>query len=142
MIIDMGGVAGRGGKALVISPSGSVTQKNTTASPARVVSASGIIGEDTEESVSAIQSFINETSTPVHKTPSPSVRITSTATGVVNIKAVSEPTSQVIRQIPTTTPRGRGRPPKIQQTTSTPISADAVVGSVRNMKGVSMVTLL
>ena len=141
MIIDMGGVAGRGGKALVISPSGSVTQKNTTASPARVVSASGIIGEDTEESVSAIQSFINETSTPVHKTPSPSVRITSTATGVVNIKAVSEPTSQVIRQIPTTTPRGRGRPPKIQQTTSTPISADAVVGSVRNMKGVSMVTL-
>jgi len=141
MIIDMGGVAGRGGKALVVSPSGSVTQRTTTASPARVVSASGIIGEDTEESVSAVQSFINETSTPVHKTPSPSVRITSTATGVVNIKAVSEPTSQVIRQIPTTTPRGRGRPPKIQQTTSTPISADAVVGSVRNMKGVSMVTL-
>merc|ERR1711899_540160 len=102
-----------------MGPSGSVTQKNTTASPARVVSASGIIGEDTEESVSAIQSFINETSTPVHKTPSPSVRITSTATGVVNIKAVSEPTSQVIRQIPTTTtPRGRGRPPKIQQTTT------------------------
>jgi len=142
MIIDMGGVAGRGGKALVISPSGSITQRNTTASPARVVSASGIINEDTEESVSAVQSFINETSTPVHKTPSPSVRITSTATGVVNIKAVSEPTSQVIRQIPTTTPRGRGRPPKaLTQTTSTPISADAVVGSVRNMKGVSMVTL-
>ena len=93
-----------------------------------------------EESVSAIQSFINETSSPI-KTPSPSVRITSTATGVVNIKAVpqdqvvmSTPTSQVIRQIPTSTPRGRGRPPKT-------ITADTVVGSVRNMKGVSMVTL-
>ena len=157
MVIDM---AGRGiSKALVISPSGSVTQRTTTTTPtSRVVATSagsavvtsgsgstgnvGSILEDTEESVSAIQSFLNETSSPV-KAPSPSVRITSTATGVVNIKAVSEPTSQIIRQIPaSTTPRGRGRPPKIQQTTtSTPISADAVVGSVRNMKGVSMVTL-
>lgn len=75
---------------------------------------------------------------------------------MVNIKAVSDVVpqtvqaqvqAQVIRQVPTTTPRGRGRPPKIQAqmqahaVTSTPISADAVVGSVRNMKGVSMVTL-
>jgi len=159
MIIERGMIGGSN-RALVISPSGSVTQKTT---PGRVVSASNIIGavEDTEESVSAIQSFINETSTTVQaqvvqKTPSPSVRITSTASGVVNIKAVSDVVpqtvqaqvqAQVIRQIPTTTPRGRGRPPKIQAqmqahaVTSTPISADAVVGSVRNMKGVSMVTL-
>ena len=158
MIIERGMIGGSN-RALVISPSGSVTQKTT---PGRVVSASNIIGavEDTEESVSAIQSFINETSTTVpqvvQKTPSPSVRITSTASGVVNIKAVSDVVpqtvqaqvqAQVIRQVPTTTPRGRGRPPKIQAqmqahaVTSTPISADAVVGSVRNMKGVSMVTL-
>lgn len=121
MIIDVGGV---NRKSLVISPKIKTQIENE------------------EESVSAIQSFINETSSPI-KTPSPSVRITSTATGVVNIKAVSDittPTSQVIRSVPASTPRGRGRPPKNQQSLMT-LSADSVVGSVRNMKGVSMVTL-
>ena len=130
MVVDLGGHGQSGGRrSLVISPSGQVTN---------VVRANKTDMTD-EESVSAIQSFINDT-----KPSSPSVRITSTATGVVNIKAVSEqgaspaqlPAAQVIRQIPTSTPtRGRGRPPK------TPQSAPSDFGSVRNMKGVSMVTL-
>ena len=122
MVVDLGGQTGR--RSLVISPSGQVTN---------VVRANKTELTD-EESVSAIQSFINDT-----KPTSPSVRITSTATGVVNIKAVSDqspmPAAQVIRQIPTSTPRGRGRPPK------TPQSVPSDFGSVRNMKGVSMVTL-
>merc|ERR1712226_142485 len=123
MVVDLGGNTGR--RSLVISPSGQVTN---------VVRANKTDLTD-EESVSAIQSFINDT-----KPTSPSVRITSTATGVVNIKAVNEasspmPAAQVIRQIPTSTPRGRGRPPK------TPQCVPSDFGSVRNMKGVSMVTL-
>ena len=127
MVVDLGSNR----RSLVISPSGQIS--NVIRSPQisnQIVGAA----DHTEESVSAIQSFINET-----KPTSPSVRITSTATGVVNIKAVNEatpimPQAQVIRQIPTSTPRPRGRPPK------TPQSAPDF-GSVRNMKGVSMVTL-
>lgn len=129
MVVDVGGGVKR--KSLVISPSMKTIIRSSEAGD--------------EESVSAIQSFINETSSPV-KTPSPSVRITSTATGVVNIKAVSDsptssPAAQVIRQIPTSTPRPRGRPPKNAGQQLMNLSADSIVGSVRNMKGVSMVTL-
>jgi len=154
MVID---VANR--KSLVISPSGAVT--NVLNKPHGVGGANVIragLNVEEEESVSAIQSFLNETSAAVGgannavvvKSPSPSVRITSTATGVVNIKAVSDgiisPASQVIRQIPASIPRGRGRPPKNQSPVpmggvATVVNPDAIVGSVRNMKGVSMVTL-
>ena len=144
MVIDVGNR-----KSLVISPAGNVTPVTRRDRIPAVATEPTLGGPNTaEESVSAIQSFIEETSaatsSPI-KTPSPSVRITSTATGVVNIKAVNDasmipvgtPTSQVIRQTPTSAPRGRGRPPK--SAGGTP--QQDMVGSVRNMKGVSMVTL-
>ena len=143
MVIDLGGNR----KSLVISPAGNVTnvinrRSANIVEPSTSISQQLAAASATEESVSAIQSFIEETSSSPVKNPSPSVRITSTATGVVNIKAVSDatpPTSQIIRQTATTPTRGRGRPPKSASTT--PIQQQEVVGSVRNMKGVSMVTL-
>ena len=89
MVIDLGGNR----KSLVISPAGHVTNviNRRSTEPQSVTSAA----VTSEESVSAIQSFIEETASasannsPI-KQPSPSVRITSTATGVVNIKAVSD----------------------------------------------------
>jgi hypothetical protein len=130
---------------LVISPSGNVTNV-LTRGPAATATATATTTTTTtneEESVSAIQSFIDETSTG-EKVKSPSVRITSTASGVVNIKAVVDSSPKIMT---TSTPRPRGRPPKV---TSAPNSGrkivvestnDSLVGSVRNMKGVSMVTL-
>ena len=163
MVIDLGGNR----KSLVISPAGHVTNiiNRRSTEPQSVTSAA----VTSEESVSAIQSFIEETASssansPI-KQPSPSVRITSTATGVVNIKAVSDgvihhaapspatAASQIIRQTSHATsathPRGRGRPPKTPTTQSIMVNQQQqqliqpqdIVGSVRNMKGVSMVTL-
>ena len=171
MVIDLGGNR----KSLVISPAGHVTNiiNRRSTEPQSVTSAA----VTSEESVSAIQSFIEETasasvnSPQTIKQPSPSVRITSTATGVVNIKAVSDGTvihhhavpspaassAQIIRQTSHATsqlPRGRGRPPKSpaqqiininqlqqQQQQQLMVQPQDIVGSVRNMKGVSMVTL-
>ncbi len=139
MVIDVGSAANK--KSIIVTPSqvrstsatstptsSKVVKQNDSATPTNNA-ASKAPAE--EESVSAIQNFIEET-----KTPSPSVKITSSATGVVNIKAIASPS------IEATSPqksRGRGgRPPKSVE--GSPVAA-ASPGSVRNMKGVSMVTL-
>jgi hypothetical protein len=108
----------------------------------QVAAAAAAKKADQEESISAIQNFINETSkeTPTTaenlKLPA-GIKITSTGKGMVKIRAVSDtPRSAPVAgsRVPLTLASQKSPP-----IASTPTSSNK--GGVRGMKGVSMVTL-